>query len=174
MTVSIGWRSFCFTPSFLEAFGKEESMKVAVSSCLLGVACRYDGKTKPSEQVMRYLESIDAEVVRIRPEVLGGMSVPHPPCEIVEEQGCRRVLDSEGADHTEAFEAGALRALKRAEGCSRAILKAKSPSCGVGQVYDGTFSGALVAGDGMAAALFREAGIDLATERDFADGSAPW
>ena len=130
-----------------------EKPTIAVSACLLGVACRYDGN-----------------VVRICPEAMGGLSVPHPAHEITyDAQGNRRVVDAQGNDSTKAFEGGARAACRSAQrkGCTHAILKAKSPSCGVGEVYDGTFSKTVVDGDGLAAELLRNAGIKLATEKDF-------
>lgn len=152
-------------------------MKIAVSACLLGVPCRFDGTAKPSEAVRAYLERTGAEVVRVCPEVMGGLSIPHPPHEIARAaDGAPRVVDEAGADHTAAFEAGAQAACRVAlrRGCTHAILKAKSPSCGVGQVYDGTFSAVLVPGDGLAAVALREAGLELATEKDFENGADPF
>ena len=121
-------------------------MKVAVSACLLGVRCRFDGRSKPSAEVQRFLEDHECQVVKICPEVMGGLSIPHPPHEQRVLDGRVRMVDAEGNDHTEAFEAGARSAcaLVCDSGCTHAILKAKSPSCGVGEVYDGTFSDALV------------------------------
>lgn len=147
-------------------------MKVLVSACLLGVRCRFDGASKPSQAVQDALARHHCEIVRMCPEVMGGMPIPHPPHEIVEVDGTRHVVDAEGADHTENFERGAERAceLAKRSGCSLAILKAKSPSCGVGRIYDGTFSGTLVPGDGIAAARLRAAGVTLLTEKDFVDG----
>lgn len=144
-------------------------MKVAVSACLLGVACRFDGRSKPSSEVQRYLDEHECQVVKICPEVMGGLSIPHPPHEQKVVQGHVRVVDAMGADHAEAFEAGACAAceLARKAGCTHAILKAKSPSCGVGQVYDGTFTDTLVPGDGVAARMLEEAGLVVATEKDF-------
>lgn len=143
--------------------------KIAVSACLLGVSCRYDGGSKPNEEVLTFLKSHDCEVVRICPEVMGGLSIPHPANEIQMRNNKRYVCDAEGNDNTEAFEKGARIACERAcaKGCSHAILKAKSPSCGVNEVYDGSFSKTLIPGDGVAAALLREKGITLATEKTF-------
>ena len=142
---------------------------IAVSACLLGVPCRYDGGSKPNEEVIQYLNNNDCEVVRICPEVMGGLSIPHPANEIQMHDGSRFVCDKEGNDNTKAFEEGARIACERAcsKGCTHAILKAKSPSCGVGEIYDGTFSKTLISGDGVAAALLREKGIVLATEKTF-------
>lgn len=144
-------------------------MKVLVSACLLGERCRFDGASKPSDAVIAFVAREDVEAVPVCPEVMGGMSVPHPPCEIVEQDGVRRVIDVEGVDQTIAFEAGAqaVCALAQQHACTHAILKAKSPSCGAGRIYDGTFSGALVSGDGITAAALRAAGISLTTEESF-------
>lgn len=144
-------------------------MKVAVSACLLGVRCRFDGRSKPSMEVQCFLEDRECQVVKICPEVMGGLSIPHPPHEQCAVDGQIRVVDDEGNDHTEAFEAGARAACSLVcdSGCTHAILKAKSPSCGVGEVYDGTFSGVLVPGDGIATKMLKEAGVVVATENNF-------
>lgn len=144
-------------------------MKVAVSACLLGVPCRYDGRSKPSLQAQSFLAEHGCEVVKICPEVMGGLSIPHPAHEIQRTAEGYRVVDRDGNDHTEEFESGARKACQCAKdaGCTHALLKAKSPSCGVGQVYDGTFSKTLVPGDGVAAAMLKEQGLIVATENDF-------
>lgn len=144
-------------------------MKIAVSACLLGVPCRFDGRSKPSPEVIEYLEREGHEVVRVCPEVMGGLSIPHPPSELQATPEGLRVVDCEGADNTEAFVRGAQKACAVAQsaGCTHALLKAKSPSCGVGCVYDGTFSKTLVPGNGVAAQLFMEAGFTVATEETF-------
>lgn len=140
-------------------------MRIAVSACLLGEPCRFDGASKPCAEVQALAAA--HELVPVCPEVMGGLPVPHDPCEIVWGKGGRRVVDSAGVDRTEAFELGAHRALDCAlqAGCTAAVLKAKSPSCGSGAVYDGTFSGALVPGFGVAAALMRDAGLRIVDER---------
>lgn len=144
-------------------------MRILVSACLLGVKCRYDGATKPCAKVIDYLK--DHEVVRMCPEVMGGFSIPHPANEIQTQEPVLKVVDVEGADNTELFEEGARKVVELAQrmGCTHAILKAKSPSCGVGQIYDGTFSDTLVEGDGVAARALREAGLILATEQTYAE-----
>lgn len=148
---------------------REIIVKVAVSACLLGVRCRFDGRSKPSAEVQCFLEGHECQVVKICPEVMGGLSIPHPPHEQRVLDGQVRVVDAEGNDHTEAFEAGARAAcsLVCESGCTHAILKAKSPSCGVGEVYDGTFSDVLVPGDGVVAKMLKEAGVVVATEKNF-------
>ena len=149
--------------------GVPMSIKVAVSACLLGVPCRYDGGSKPNDEVIQFLKQHKCEVVRICPEVMGGLPIPHPANEIQIVDGYRVVCDVDGNDNTAAFEKGAQKACKRVcdKKCSHANLKAKSPSCGVGEVYDGTFSKTLVSGDGVATSLLRNCDIKLATEKTF-------
>ena len=131
------------------------SPAIAVSACLLGRPCRYDGSSKPVDAVMQLARCY--KFVPICPEVAGGLPVPHPPCEIVAGSRPVRVMDTNGDDVTQAFHLGASR-------CRVAVLKSKSPSCGSGSVYDGSFTGALVPGWGVAAQLFRDAGITVLDE----------
>lgn len=143
--------------------------RYVVSGCLAGLCCRYDGGSNPSAQVVKLLEA--GLAVPVCPESLSGLPVPRPPCEQVlcgPEQNEIRVLSRDGADVTAAFVLGAERALRAAlaTGCREAILKARSPSCGVGEVYDGSFSHRRRPGDGLWAQRLREAGFRLWTEDD--------
>ena len=152
-------------------------MRIAVSACLLGEACRYDGRSKPCVRVQE-LAALGHELVPVCPEVAGGLPTPRTPCEIVRapwmenekahtaDERSWTILDASGTDRTAAYARGAQAELTRAKeaGCKLAILKAKSPSCGSGEVYDGTFSGTLVPGWGIAAAAFRDAGITVIDE----------
>ena len=133
-------------------------MPIAVSACLLGEPCRYDGKSRPCEDVLKLHDA--CEMVPVCPEVLGGLPVPHAPCEIAAAERALRVTDADGVDVTDAFLAGAAKTVELAkeQGCKLAVLKAKSPSCGCGLVYDGAFAGELVPGYGVAARALREAG----------------
>ena len=135
-------------------------MNILVSACLLGCACRYDGACKPCEKVLAL--SKKHTLIPFCPEVYGGLPTPRPPSEIV----CGRVINSEGKDVTTEYEKGAKEALRIAKlfGCKVAILKAKSPSCGKGEIYDGTFSKTLCKGDGICAALLMQSGIEVFTE----------
>ncbi len=135
---------------------------ILVSACLAGVACRYDGVASPHPEVLRLLAT--GRAVPVCPEVLGGLPVPREPVEL--RQG--RAVGRSGRDVTEAFQAGAQRALAlaREHGCTAAILKARSPSCGPGQIYDGTFSRTLVPGHGLLAALLKQSGIAVRSEED--------
>ena len=139
-------------------------MIIAVSACLLGTPCRYDGAARPNAAVQALRER--HEIVPVCPECAGGLPTPRVPSEIVRSGDGLRVCAADGADNTEAFLAGARRELARAQevGCTLAVLKSKSPSCGSGRIYDGTFSGVLADGWGITAALFRDAGIRVIDE----------
>lgn len=139
---------------------------ILVSACLLGEPCRYDGKSMPCASVIALGRS--HELVPVCPEQLGGLPTPRTPSEI---QPDGRVVDRAGIDRTAAFRSGAEAALSiaRTHGCTQAILKANSPSCGVHRVYDGSFTSTLTDGQGIAAALLCEAGIGVFDEFDQLD-----
>ena len=132
---------------------------IIVSACLAGYRCRYDGKTIPNEEVVSLVKV--GKAVPVCPEMLGGLPCPRVPSERTADGS--RVITSDGRDVTEAFFAGARETLRMARlyGCDRAILKSRSPSCGCGRVYDGTFSGTLRSGSGVAAELLLENGISV-------------
>ncbi len=135
-------------------------MRVIVSECLLGVACRYDGGSKPCAAVRDLCRKVDA--AGVCPERAAGLPVPREPAE----QLGGRVWLRDGTDVTEEFGRGAQACLAQAlrAGAPLAVLKAKSPSCGSGVIYDGTYTGRLVAGDGVFARLLEEEGICVVTE----------
>ncbi len=137
-------------------------MKILVSACLLGCACRYDGKSKKDERVLALIEN--HTLIPICPEQLGGLCTPRLPAEI---QG-GKVARNDGADVTKEYTKGAREALRLYEllDCDCAVLKARSPSCGKGSIYDGTFSGTLTDGNGITAAIFQEKGIRVFTEEE--------
>ena len=131
-------------------------MKILISACLLGACCRYDGASKAHP-----LAALLAErhtLVPVCPEQLGGLPTPRPPAE---RRGGRVVTQS--GDVTEQYLRGAEETLKLCKllGGEAAVLKERSPSCGRGQVYDGTFSGTLTAGDGVTAELLTVHGIPV-------------
>ena len=132
-------------------------MNLLISACLLGVPCRYDGASKPHPLA----EALAARyhLVPVCPEQLGGLATPRPPAE---RQG-DRVTARTGADVTEAYRRGAESALPlcRLLDCRAAVLKERSPSCGHGEIYDGTFTAALTAGDGVTAELLSAHGIPV-------------
>ena len=124
-------------------------MKIAVSACLLGENCKYNGGNNYSEKVIQFIK--DHEVIGICPELLGGLPIPREPAEIVD--GIVRTKD--GASVNEAFRLGAETALKIIEenAIELVILQSRSPSCGIKKIYDGTFSGKLIAGQGIFARM---------------------
>lgn len=144
-----------------------------VSACLLGENCKYDGGNNRNEAVIKFLE--DKVFLKVCPESAGKLPCPRPPAEYVGEV----IMNNEGKNVTEAFQAGALSELQQAfiisKGCGveieGAILKAYSPSCGNGQIYDGTFSGKLVDGDGCFVRMLKENGIKVFTEKDVEEGN---
>lgn len=140
--------------------------KLLVSACLLGQAVRYDGASRPCGAVGAL--SAHFELVPVCPECLGGLPIPRTPSEIDTHSETLRVMSSDGEDRTAAFVAGAQRCVEiaRREGCTRAVMKAKSPSCGCGEIYDGTFSGVLVPGDGVATRALTSAGVRVICEND--------
>lgn len=141
-------------------------MKILVSACLLGEPCRYDGQSKPCEAVLRLGER--HTLIPICPEVMGGLSTPRSPAEI---QPDGRVVNRLGVDVTKQYRAGAEEALRMAKDCSLAILKEKSPSCGKGRVYDGSFTGTLCDGNGICASLLLANGIDVLGETEVQEGA---
>ncbi|SIR25529.1 Uncharacterized conserved protein YbbK, DUF523 family [Shewanella morhuae] len=144
--------------------------KVLVSSCLLGQAVRYDGghNLMESDVVRTWLEQ--GRIVAICPECAGGLQTPRPPAERVGQ----RILTEQGEDVTHAFSLGANIALKLAqqEGIKVAVLKARSPSCGNQQIYDGRFTKQLIAGQGLTAEKLCAAGITVFNEFELVAAAA--
>ena len=141
------------------------SVDILVSACLLGYSCRYDGGSKPCEAV-RSLADSGHVLIPLCPEVEGGLPVPHAPCELRKTPDGVRAISIDGVDCTAQYEAGARIAVEKAQssGARVAILKSKSPSCGCGTVFDGTFSGTLCEGWGIAAAALRDVGVHVVDE----------
>jgi len=147
-----------------------------VSACLAGLATTHDGKAKPHPKVLELLR--EGRAVLVCPEQLGGLPTPRAEAEI-ESGGSggkvlsaeAKVLDVDGRDVTAQYLRGAREALRasRLSGAKAAILKARSPSCGNGQIYNGSFSGTLVDGKGVTAALLEKEGLQVLSEEDLAD-----
>lgn len=136
-------------------------VKVLVSACLLGTNCKYNGGNNYCD-IKNHLK--DYEIISFCPEVSGGLSIPRISCEILN----NKVINKNNEDKTNEFNKGALLAL---ELCNKhniklAVLKEKSPSCGVKQIYDGTFSGNLIEGSGVTTSLLKENGIEVINEID--------
>lgn len=134
-----------------------------VSACLAGCATRYDGKDNACDAVVELVRQ--GRAIPVCPEQLGGLPTPRPCSERRE----GRVVTDGGEDVTDAFTRGAHEALRlaRLAGCRTAVLKMRSPSCGAGRIYDGTFSGTLIPGDGVFAALCKAEGITVLSEETF-------
>lgn len=132
-------------------------MRILISGCLLGICCRYDGASKPHPLAMELAK--EYELIPVCPEQLGGLATPRPPAE---RQG-ERIVAKTGLDVTEQYCRGAEETLKlcRLLECDMAVLKERSPSCGNGEIYDGTFTGTLTTGDGVTAELLRANGISV-------------
>lgn len=132
---------------------------IIVSACLAGFNCRYDGKSKPNKKLVQLVK--EGKAIPVCPEQLGGLPTPRGPFEKVGD----KVLKNDGTDATFEFKKGAKKALAIAikHHCKKAILAARSPSCGSGKIYDGTFSSKLKKGDGVCAELFKEKGIKVLT-----------
>lgn len=144
-----------------------------ISKCLLGVNCKYNGANNLSEDVVQFCKS--HTYTAVCPESCGGLRAPRDPAEIVRSQdGSFRVVDASGKDLTDKFISGAAQELDssiraaedRGETIEGAILKANSPSCGAGAIYDGSFSHTIVEGDGIFAGRLRELGIEIANENN--------
>ena len=144
---------------------------IIVSSCLLGIPCRYDAKSKPNDEAIALY--LSGAAVPVCPEIFGGLPTPRASAEIVGGSGedvlsgrawvKARMENGETADVTNEFILGALKTIQIAIDCGAktAVLKAKSPSCGCGMIYDGSFCGRLREGNGVTAALLIKNGIDV-------------
>lgn len=141
-------------------------MKLLVSACLLGIACKYSGGDNLCPELLEQLRRAGHTLIPVCPEIYGGLSTPRPPAERRQD----RVVTEAGADVTAQYRKGAEAALRlyRLCGCEAALLKAKSPRCGSGSIYDGTFSHTKIAGDGVTAELLKSNGIPVYTEEDCA------
>jgi len=135
---------------------------ILVSSCLVGLGCRFDATDKKTEEVLTYLK--DKEWMPVCPEQMGGLATPRDPAEIRRE----RVVTKDGKDVTAQFIRGAdeVARLARLVGATEAILKSRSPSCGSGHIYDGTFSKVLIEGDGLTARALKKMGLTVKSEEN--------
>ena len=148
--------------------------KILVSACLLGELVRYNSEILPDcPSILKEWEQAGL-IIPVCPEVLGGLTVPRAPAEIQSGSGKdvlagnASVMNINGQDVTQAFCSGAREALRLAEenDVAYAILKARSPSCGNKMIYDGSFTGSLIEGQGVTAALFEQSGIQVFDEKE--------
>ncbi len=137
-------------------------MKIAVSSCLLGDNCKYNGGNNYSEKVIKFVE--EHEVISVCPEVLGGLPIPRESAEIV--NGVVSLKDGSSVD--KKFRDGAEKAIHivKENNADLVILQSRSPSCGVNTIYDGSFSGKLIPGQGVFSELLKKNGIKVIDVED--------
>ncbi len=133
-----------------------------ISACLLGVSCRYDGKSKPHKDIEELKKKYN--LIPICPEIYGGLETPRVPSERIKD----KVIMKNGRDVTENYNRGRDESYKLVLlfNCKKALLKEKSPSCGKGKIYDGTFTGALTDGNGVTAEFFIKNGIEVFGESE--------
>ncbi|MDD3268880.1 MAG: DUF523 domain-containing protein [Syntrophomonadaceae bacterium] len=150
-----------------------------VSACLCGLNCKYNGGNNLNPYFRELME--EKKLIPICPEVLAGLKIPRRPSEIWGGSGNdvldakARVINNEGIDLSQFFLKGAQETLATALECKadRVVLKSRSPSCGVGQIYDGSFNGILRPGDGVTAALLKKHGFKVVNDEDFLRAISP-
>ncbi len=155
-----------------QSASEQPVLPVLVSACLAGCACRFDGSANTDDEVSRLVA--EGRAVLVCPEEDGGLGTPRPPAEIVGGDGWdvvagrARVVTRDGVDVTREYLEGAQKALDAARraGATMAILKARSPSCGKAQIYDGSFSRTLKHGDGVTVALLQANGVRVVTDEE--------
>lgn len=137
-------------------------MKILVSACLMGQNCKYNGGNNYNKKIEEI--SKRHEVITVCPEVIGGMTIPRRSCEIVNGE----VINFDGESKDKEFRLGAERCLQiaRMNQIDLAILQSRSPSCGVNQIYDGTFTKTLIPGSGVFASLLKENGFKVVDLED--------
>ena len=152
-----------------EGWSDSVDAPLLVSACLLGVACNHNGRSSTRAAVVAL--GRDRRLIPVCPEVVGGLPAPRPAAAI---QPDGRVRTAAGDDLTDAYRRGAAHAVRlaRAAGVAGAVLKARSPSCGCHEVYDGTFTRTCVEGEGVTARALREAGVPVCSEEDVEAGAA--
>lgn len=138
-----------------------------ISACLAGINCKYDGGNNYNKDIMELVKR--GEAILVCPEQLGGLTTPRFPSEILIKNGNRKVINNHGEDVTKNYERGAKETLELAKklNIKKAILKARSPSCGCGLIYDGTFSKTKIKGNGITAQLLIDNGFEIFNEENF-------
>lgn len=139
---------------------------ILVSACLAGINCKYSGGNNYDEKVFNMVKN--GEAIPICPEQLGGLPTPRVPAEIKIIDGNRHVINKNGDDVTENFERGAKEILDLAKklDIKKAVLKSRSPSCGKGKIYDGSFEGNVIPGNGILAQLLIDNGIEVISSKE--------
>ena len=139
-------------------------MKYIVSACLVGINCKYDGKNNYNKEIEKLV--YDGQAIPLCPEVMGGLSTPRVPSEIIVIDGEERVISKEGIDVTSEFLLGAKKTLEVAQilNINTAILQKRSPSCGVYEIYDGSHTNKIIKGEGITTKLLKKHNINVITE----------
>ncbi|QZY53688.1 DUF523 domain-containing protein [Crassaminicella profunda] len=138
-----------------------------VSACLAGVNCRYDSSNILNKKIGQLVK--EGKAIAICPEMIAGLNTPRACCEMVQDhEGRKKIISNEGEDFTKEFMDGAMKTLEiiKTIGIKKAILQSRSPSCGYGRIYDGTFNGTLKEGNGLVAELLIKNGIKVYTENE--------
>lgn len=140
---------------------------ILVSACLAGLNCRYDGENKFHKDIFELVK--EGKAILVCPEQLGGLKTPRLPAEIQFINGQRKVINSDGEDVTLEYERGAKGVLDLAKrlNVTEVIFKSNSPACGCGIIYDGTFSGKKIVGNGVTTELLLSNGINVMTEEEY-------
>jgi len=142
------------------------SKMILVSACLAGVKCRYDGKSNKTQSIVELVEQ--GRAIPVCPELLGGLETPRDCCEI-KSGNFREVISDRGENITSAYKVGAQKTLEIAKiiDADMAILQQRSPSCGCGKIYDGSFTRKLIDGDGFTSALLKRNGVVVCNDENF-------
>jgi len=139
-----------------------------ISACLVGINCRYNGTNTLDQKLMELME--EGKAIAVCPELLGKLPIPREPCEIIiTKDGKRKVVSQSGEDYTYEYLEGAKKTLEicKVIGIEKAILQSRSPSCGYGKIYDGTFSSKLIEGNGLTAGILSKNGLKVFNEENW-------
>jgi len=140
-----------------------------ISSCLVGINCRYNQTSTLNSKLKQMVDQ--GMAIAVCPEVMAGMATPRTSCEIQTQLGVIKVVDKSGHDYTHLFTEAAQKTLEicKSNNIKTAILQSRSPSCGYGKIYDGSFTGKLVDGNGITAQLLHNNGIEIFTDQNCSD-----
>ena len=140
-----------------------------ISSCLVGINCRYNKTSTLNPKLKQMVDQ--GMAIAVCPEVLAGMATPRNSCEIQTNSGVVKVIDKYGNDYTHLFNEAAKQTLNicKRNNIEAAVLQSRSPSCGYGKIYDGSFTGKLIDGNGITAQLLHDSGIKIFTDQNCSD-----
>ncbi len=140
-----------------------------ISSCLVGINCRYNATSTLDLELKKLID--EGKAIALCPELLAGLPTPRPPCEIQIESGVTVVKSKAGEDFTDMFKKAGEETLKvcKNKNINKAILQSRSPSCGYGKIYDGSFEGNLIKGNGLTADLLSKNGIEIFTDENWSN-----